>query len=383
MLYAIFDAYLFMARTKSLPIAQGIAARPDLKGADKLLLTEVCNLYHNGGRGVCDATNKHLAERTGEAKETVSRRLAKLEAAGWLSMDTGKAAGFLRTMQPTRKTLACYLPIDQMPPIDQKSIAIDNSSIGGLLTKSIAPIDHLTDTLLTIYGGAIDQMEKSLLIVVEEQKKNSKEEQEKNTQLQHRLDAANAALIDAQKKITELEGQLSNLSAPDAQASRTGGTANLQFPAWATVAFRADWQEWVDYRQSKRDKLKPASLQKRLAQLAAFDEEFCKVLFDTAIASGYTGLVFADTPEKFARYLANKPENAHVNGSRTSHYNGGSSRTSQPSSRFDVEEAVGLARNIAVGLDNARSPEAATGCDDGGTTSYRHSRPSAISYQIG
>lgn len=101
---------------------------------------------------------------------------------------------------------------------------------------------------------------------------------------------------------------------PAASASHTRAAA-LLFPEWATDTFRAEWAQWLAFRQGKRDKLKPISQQKLLDKLAQFDEGFCLLLFDKAISNGYTGLVFDDTPAKFAHYLASKPENAHVNGS--------------------------------------------------------------------
>ncbi|WP_324671061.1 hypothetical protein [Hymenobacter sp. GOD-10R] len=94
----------------------------------------------------------------------------------------------------------------------------------------------------------------------------------------------------------------------NAPASHTKGGAApaLIFPAWATDTFRAEWAEWLAYRQAKRDKLKPASLQKMLDKLGAFDEGFCHQLFDKALTNGYTGLVFDDTPAKYEIYKRNQ-----------------------------------------------------------------------------
>ena len=105
-------------------------------------------------------------------------------------------------------------------------------------------------------------------------------------------------------------------------AAHTKGAADaaLRFPAWATDDFHAQFAEWMAYRQRMRNKLSPTSLQKTLDQLAAFDAGYCTLLFDKAIASGYTGLVFDDTAKKFAHYLHPSPSlYHHANPSSTQH----------------------------------------------------------------
>lgn len=70
----------------------------------------------------------------------------------------------------------------------------------------------------------------------------------------------------------------------------------------------------------------------------------------------------------------------HATGPRNNQH-GGYNRQQEPSGRFDVETAVGLARSVAVGVDAAQRAEAAAGRHDGGQASYSNSRPSALSYQ--
>ena len=99
-------------RRMLLPIRQRLSALPGrtLRAELKAVLIEVCELAENGGRGVCDATNRYLADRVGLATpDDASRTVAKLVVRGWLDCDPGDQRGRRRTLVPTPACRRYYL----------------------------------------------------------------------------------------------------------------------------------------------------------------------------------------------------------------------------------------------------------------------------------
>jgi hypothetical protein len=318
-----------MARAKALPIARRLTARTDIKSADKPLLIEVCSLYHNGGRGVCDATNGHFAERLGEARETISRRLSRLASNGWLVINENKAAGFARTIVPTTQCLACYLAPEDLALLTEKSIAIDPKINSPLLTEPGIAIDQTGDPLLTIYGGAIDHLANSLLIVIEVAIKEQKERAIK----EQAYEAASAALLEAEKKIAELEDE--NHWLQSAIAAHTGGgetdvatsvspgkpvgprswvydpaavAENLRLP-FASAEFRAAWVRYRTYREEMKYRRLTGGMMEQqqldsLGQLAGGDEPHALALIANAIKKGWQDFYPLDKPYATAQQPA-------------------------------------------------------------------------------
>lgn len=309
-----------MGRAKALPIARRLTARTDIKSADKPLLIEVCSLYHNGGRGVCDATNKHFAERLGEAKETISRRLSRLAAAGWLVIDEGKAAGFARTIVPSTQCLSCYLAPEELALLTEKSIAIDSKINSPLLTESGIAIDQKSDPLLTIYGGAIDHLCELLLIVIE----GAIKEQKEGAIKEQAYTAANAALTEAQKKIAALEAENAALQASIAAHTERGAAKaaghrgraydpaaiahNLRLP-FASTEFRTAWVGYRTYREEQKHRRLTGGMMEqqqldKLAELAANDQAQALALIAQTIAKGWQDFYPLDKPRTHATHSA-------------------------------------------------------------------------------
>lgn len=270
-------------------------------------------------------------------------------------------------------------------------------------TNSVV-INHPTNHPATSQQPTDNQLattNKNLLLEIEQLKEVLKKQEEEYKQ---RISAAGAAWREDQKKIGELEGQVSQLAtdleAANARLRTPGGAARpkreakpkappapldpaaYSLPDWAGIHFTQGFARWLAYRQGRTDckKLTTASVQEYLNELAGYNEEFALGLFSDSIKNGWQGLTFKNTALDFANYLKAKPENQQ-HGNVTHHYQQhGTSRQPQPNGRFNVEEAVGLARNIAVGMDNAQRAEAVAGCHDAGPASYSTARPPALSY---
>lgn len=75
----------------------------------------------------------------------------------------------------------------------------------------------------------------------------------------------------------------------------------------------AAWNGWLAYRQGLRTKLKPESLQALANQFAAYDDGFLIPHLSACIANGWQGVIFTDTPRKYADWQAqNQPATLHL-----------------------------------------------------------------------
>ncbi|TGE05593.1 hypothetical protein [Hymenobacter fodinae] len=191
------------------------------------------------------------------------------------------------------------------------------TSIGNLLAFYRESIDTSIDTSIAPSTDRNKELIDSKTKEVEDLKTVLVNKDEELATLRAALASAQSDLVLMTAERDKLAEEVATLKTQPRGLRTPGGAAvNLVFPDWATDTFRAEWQQWVDFRQGKRDKLKPASLQKMLDKLGTYDEEFSSRLFDKAITNGYTGLIYEDTDRKFAEYLAAKPENAHLNLNR-------------------------------------------------------------------
>lgn len=303
------------------PIRQQLNQLTSLNRTHKAILIEVCELAENGNKGACTATNPYLATRLGASKRTVSRTVVDLDALGLLeALGMGKS----RTLRPSSGLRSCYVG-------DKNTCAINLDNLDKQLRQprqngeigEVANLDKMGSQPrqnrypnLDKIGSQPSQNGSRVYRDDQDDHKTTIDEQAKElASLRAALAAAQSDLALMTADRDRLAEEVTTLKAQrPASHTRARAAAELVFPEWATDSFRADWQEWVAYRQTKRDKLKPASLQKMLDKLSAFDEAYCKILFDKAISSGYTGLVFDDTPLKFAQYLQAQQQHPHVNG---------------------------------------------------------------------
>lgn len=90
----------------ALPIRQRLSALTCLKAGPKAVLIEVCELHANGGKG-CYASNGHLAKKLGTSERSITRALAELEIAGYL---TSNGQGKARALTPSAAVAAAYQP---------------------------------------------------------------------------------------------------------------------------------------------------------------------------------------------------------------------------------------------------------------------------------
>ena len=303
------------------PIRQYLSQLTGLNRTDRAVLTHVVELAEHGGKGHCYASNDFLGRREQATTRTISRALGKLQREGLLLINGSTsnrrivARPALRRCYTGDTQAACAAataalskqlsasnkgPCHDEPALDSQGFALDK--LGLILATTTAPA---LDKLGRAYKETINH--------------EQEDEQNEKASLRAALARTENELAEAQKKIDALTTQHAVLEAgmvsltAQRPAARTRGAAGvtLRFPAWADDTFRAQWAEWEAYRQRKRNKLSPASLQKTLDQLDAFDAGFCQLLFDKAIANGYTGLVFDDTALKFAYYLHPSPSLYH------------------------------------------------------------------------
>jgi hypothetical protein len=153
--------------------------------------------------------------------------------------------------------------------------------------------------------------------------KNERNKEDKNLKevehLQEGLEAANAALTARKQTGISLRDELGKLKARKPAAQTNFLPTDFQLPEWADEEFLTVYfGEWLPYRQGKREKLKPPSIQKQLNQLSQYDSGFCRLLIDKAIAGGYSAIAYDDTPAKYEIYKSNqkKPFNP-LNGNPT------------------------------------------------------------------
>lgn len=197
-------------------------------------------------------------------------------------------------------------------------------SIGNLLSLYRESIGTSIDTSIATSTDASTGRNKELLDLATKEVEHLKTSLLNN---QTEIDAANAALLGAQKKIEELIAERDKLAEEVATlktqprrlrtpgARRPAASLNpndYQLPKWAGPAFISGFVEWLTFRQAhKAGKLQAASVQKYLDELAGYDETYSVLLFQKAVKGGYQGLTFDDTPIKFAQHLqARQP---HVN----------------------------------------------------------------------
>lgn len=334
-----------MARPKSLPIARRLTARTDIKSADKPLLIEVCNLFHNGGRGVCDATNRHLSDQMGEAKETISRRLTRLKDAGWLLIDEHQAAGNARTIAPTRKCLACYLPDSELPLLTDSSRPLDQLVNTPLLTETGVPLDQKPCPLLTVYGGALDHLSDTLLIVLE----LSINYQNKLSEITRANEAADAALLLAEKKIASLEKENSELkSKKNSALAFQSYDPNDINPAlilpFDTDEFRGMWATYRQYRYEQKLPVFTGGMQEQealrhLSNLANGSEAMAAEIISHTIRNSYKNLYKPD---------ATRPQHSAQNGV-TGHGQRPASAVHANAFGRAEPESLAIARAVVVG----------------------------------
>lgn len=228
--------------------------------------------------------------------------------------------------------------------------------------------------------------------LLEDRRKEVEEIGHKNTQLQADKAAADAALELAGKKIQELSRHLvqaqqrpedSSLPANNAQASHTKGARRpgRDEPADFVVFYEAyPKQEKRKEALAAWLKLKPEE-QENAYQLAcnwfaarpdlAQPERYQYI---PAPATWLNNKRWTDTPPPLTTHH-------HVNGTRTTEQSG--HPAAHANGRLNVEEAVGIAGNIAVGLDTARRTGAPIGSHDAGAPGYSAPRPPALSYPGG
>lgn len=296
------------------PIRQHIARLAGLNRTQRAILTLAVELAEHGGKGHCYATNAYLAQREQTSARNVSRALATLRRLGLLVI-SGCTAN--RRIVPGSALRPCYASETNeacaaaTAALGQRLSRGKTANVGRpLAVDKPGPSQDIPNLQLTTTGAAAQ--DNSSRAYKETSNHEQPDEQDEKATLRAALARVEKELAAAQKKIDGLQTQLAagqaEIVTPTTQrpAAHTAAGA-LRFPTWADNAFRAQWAEWVAYRQSKRNKLSPASLQKMLDRLAAFDAAFCQGLFDQAIASGYTGLVFDDTALKFAHYLHPSP----------------------------------------------------------------------------
>ena len=303
------------------PIRQNVSQIKGITRTDRGVLTHVAELAEHGGKGHCYASNNFLGRREQATPRTISRVLGKLQRLGLLVI-SGQTSD--RRIVPSPLLRRCYAG-ESTAACAAATAALSEQLLAG--NKGPCP-----DTLpLDNHGTALDKPDPELETTRAPALDNSgrayketriheqENEQNEKASLRAALDRKENELAEAQKKIdalttqrAALETEMVSLTAqcPAAHTKGAAGVA-LRYPTWATDGFYAQWTEWVGYRQRKRNKLSPASLQKTLDQLAAFDAGFCQLLFDKAIAGGYTGLVFDDTALKFAHYLHPSPSLYH------------------------------------------------------------------------
>ena len=310
------------------PIRQNVSQIKGLNRTDRAVLTHATELAEHGGKGHCYASNDFLARREQATSRTISRVLGKLHRLGLL-MISGQTSD--RRMVPSPLLRRCYAgeskaacaaataALSEQLVADNRGLYQNKSP----LDNHGSALDKPGPDLETTQAPAVDKSGRAYKeTIIHEQE----DEQNEKASLRAALARKENELAEAQKKIDALTTQRAVLEAETVSltaqrpAARTKGAAGaaLRFPAWADDAFHAQWAEWVAYRQKKRNKLSPDSLQKTLDQLAAFDAGYCQLLFDKAIAGGYTGLVFDDTALKFAHYLHPSPSlYRHANPSFT------------------------------------------------------------------
>lgn len=298
------------------PIRQNLSQLTGLNRTDRAIAELVAELAEHGGKGYCHATNETLGKRVQATQRTVSRVLAKCLRLGLLVI-SGRTSGrrlvaspLLRLCYASETKEACEAAtaaLSQRLSARKKAPGSDTLPLDNGGSSRDIPGPALT----TIGAPALDIPGRAYK---ETRNHEQKDEQDEKASLRAALARVENELADAKKKIAALETQpAAQRAAGDflkahrpAAHTRAPKAVPLRFPEWATAAFRAQWNEWVAYRQGKPNPLAPASLQKMLDQLAAFDEGYCQLLFNKAIASGYIGLVFDDTALKFALYLKNQ-----------------------------------------------------------------------------
>lgn len=115
--------------------------------------------------------------------------------------------------------------------------------------------------------------------------------------------------IPAEYKILSLEDSEPEISKTEVKISKTDKKmtkAALKFPFSSTEFFEA----WNLLLKTKKWKIKlPETLQKRLNQLAQFDERFAIKLIQDATDNNWQGVVFPQTKEAYKKWLV---ENEHM-----------------------------------------------------------------------
>lgn len=189
-------------------------------------------------------------------------------------------------------------------------------------------------------------------------------------------------LTEAQKKIEELEREVTTLKASSAQAPHTEGARRPAKQKAPAIAFAdspyADVQAVIEALKGTDYEYADARYYHEAIRNWAEGKGEKKVDWLATIR----GAMLRDSKENKLKTTANTQQ---VHGNVYGNHNnqqGGGYRNAQPNGRLNVEEAISLARNIAVGVDAAQRGEEAPGRHDGSAASYSNSRPSALSYKI-
>jgi transposase len=289
----------------SLPIRKRLSALTCIKAGPKAVLIEVCELHENGGRG-CFVSNDALSKKLGVSVATVTRTVASLTAWGLLAARVVASEGNRRYLAPTAAVRVCYAAGAEA---EQLAAVADLTIVKSELTIVKTEVDYSQNGEMTIVKNEADYSQNASRVIGEDQKKTILEAQLKN--LREGLAEVEKELVEAQKKITELEAENEKLrtlgGAAGAMTSQQGGrwsydpaaiSESLVLP-FETPEFRQVWVAYRTFREEDAQRQLTGGMQeqemlRKLSNLAEGDEQKAIAIITQTIAKGWKDLYKLD-----------------------------------------------------------------------------------------